>query len=149
MWFDREFVEFFLSCEDVGAVLRSDAFLEVRYEGVRKFCYPVVPMPVHQVFCHVSASLVQFRIGVLRSLYVAVYVADIHYLSFVRRDLEFADAIRDVTEFCPLNEFRVVAGKTTCGSLPDLSALDVGDGLASVYPSCATDALSVLCQLSW
>ena len=116
---------------------------------MRELGYPVVPMPVHQVFRNVRRGLVQFRIGVRRLLYVAMYIADIHYLALVRRKFEIADSCRNVAHLHPLHEFRRLAVDSAQCSFPYLPSLDVGDAFSAVNPSGAADALSVLGQLSW
>ena len=65
---------------------------------MRQFSNPVVPVAVHQVFGNISGSLVQSRVRIFRSLYVAVYITDIQHFAFVWGELELADAFLYVAD---------------------------------------------------
>ena len=142
----RELVKLLLICENVNAVVRCDFASEFCNKSVRQFSYPMIPMSIHQIFSDIRVSLVKFRVGILSCLHITLDITDIHQTLLVRRELELADAIGNIAELCSLRKFRIVTGKSAYRSLPDLTALDIGDGI-SICPTGTADALSVFGKL--
>ena len=144
----RELIDFLLSCENVNAGLCGYRLVERGYECVRNLRNPMVPMPVHQVVCLVGCGLVQCRVRVGRCAYRTLDSAHEHYTASVRRELEFADAGRNVGNHCLLHQLGGIAAQTPDGGLPDLSLLDIHYAASAFSPSGAAYAAAFPCELS-
>ena len=98
-------------------------------------------MAVHQVVSGICRSLVKVFVTVSRGLDIAFHRADIHYLCLVRRQLEFADAGRNVTQSAYLVQLPSLAAVSDPCRM-DLSSHGEYHSLAVIAPTGIADALS-------
>ena len=94
--FGRKFEKLTSLAKDICGILRVHLLVSTEAEvgdiSVRNLHDSMVPMPVKEVVGRVGSSFAELRIKICRSLYVTLYITDVHHLFLVGRKLELSDS---------------------------------------------------------